>query len=188
MNKTKKVIFETAIKEFSQNGYSGATMDNIAESAGVAKGTLYYHFKSKEEIFKYIITAGMGLMNEEVKNAADSQEDILNKLRAICKVQLEMVHRNRDFFKVVMSQLWGQELRHLELRESIKRYISVIETYLNEAMEKGVIKKGEPSFFSYAFFGTLCSAAVYELINNDLNNVDDVIESLMEYVLKGIQL
>jgi AcrR family transcriptional regulator len=188
MNKTKRTIFEAAIKEFSQNGYSGATMDSIAVSAGVAKGTLYYHFKSKEEIFKYIITEGMELINEEVQNAADREEDILNKLRAICRVQLNLVYVNRDFFKVVMSQLWGQEIRHLELRDSIRKYLSVIEGYLNEAMEAGIIKRAESSFLAYAFFGTLCSAAVYELINNNLSNVDDVIESLMEYVLKGIQI
>jgi AcrR family transcriptional regulator len=49
MNKTKNTIFEAAIKVFSSNGYNGATMDDIALNAGVAKGTLYYHFKSKKK-------------------------------------------------------------------------------------------------------------------------------------------
>ncbi|MPM64998.1 hypothetical protein SDC9_111890 [bioreactor metagenome] len=45
MNKTKMTIFEAAIKTFSNSGYNGTTMDQVAEAAGVAKGTLYYHFK-----------------------------------------------------------------------------------------------------------------------------------------------
>lgn len=186
MNKTKRAIFDAAIREFSGNGYNGATMDNIAENAGVAKGTLYYHFKSKEEIFKYIITEGMELITEEVKGAADRQENDLDKLRAICKVQLSMVYKNKDFFKVVMSQLWGQEIRHLELRKVIKAYISTIESYLASAVEQGVIKQGDTALMSYAFFGNLCSAAVYELINSNAD-VDDVTESLMDFILRGIQ-
>ena len=52
MNKTKNLIFESAIKIFSESGYRGATMDDIAANASLAKGTLYYHFKSKEEILR----------------------------------------------------------------------------------------------------------------------------------------
>lgn len=186
MNNTKRAIFDAAIREFSGNGYNGATMDNIAENAGVAKGTLYYHFKSKEEIFKYIITEGMELITEEVKEAADKERKDLDKLRAICKVQLSMVYKNKDFFKVVMSQLWGQEIRHLELRKVIKAYINTIEGYLISAVGQGAIKEGDTALMAYAFFGNLCSAAVYELINSDVN-VDEVTENLMDFILKGIQ-
>lgn len=55
MNKTKNLIFKSAIKIFSESGYRGATMDDIAANAGLVKGTLYYHFKSKEEIFNFIV-------------------------------------------------------------------------------------------------------------------------------------
>ena len=65
MNKTKRAIFDAAIKIFSTNGYEGATMDDMAQAAGVAKGTLYYYFKSKEEIFKYIITEGVEVIMKE---------------------------------------------------------------------------------------------------------------------------
>ena len=52
MSKTKQGILNSAIKVFSTKGYDGATMDDVAIVGGVAKGTLYYHFKSKEELFK----------------------------------------------------------------------------------------------------------------------------------------
>ena len=55
MNKTKEAIYNASIDIFSRCGYTGASMDDIAVSAGVAKGTLYYHFKSKEELFLSLI-------------------------------------------------------------------------------------------------------------------------------------
>ena len=188
MNKTKKTIFESAIKVFSDSGYDGSTMDAIAINAGVAKGTLYYHFKSKEEIFKYIITEGMNIIIEQIEAATDKEEDSLLKLKILCRVQLSLVYENRDFFKVIMSQLWGQEIRHLQIREVVRVYISIIAKHLKGAMEQGIIKKSETSFMAYTFFGTLCSAAVYELINKDNTDVEDVIDNLMKYILTGIQV
>ncbi len=46
--KQRTWFFKSAIKIFSESGYRGATMDDIAANAGLVKGTLYYHFKSKE--------------------------------------------------------------------------------------------------------------------------------------------
>lgn len=188
MNKTKKAIFDSAILIFSKNGYNGATMDDVASNAGVAKGTLYYHFKSKEEIFYFIITEGMELIREQIEVEASKVDNSLDKLKSLCKVQLGLVYQNKDFFKVVMSQLWGQEIRQLELRKIIAKHISVIEQYLIHAMEDGLIKKGDSSFMAYTVFGIICSAAIYELINVDKNNIDEVIHNLIQYILKGIEI
>ena len=186
MNKTKRLIFESAIKIFSSSGYNGATMDDIALSAGVAKGTLYYHFNSKEEIFKFIITEGMIVINEEIQEATKNETNPICKLRALCKVELNMVYKNKDFFKVVMSQLWGQDSRQLELRNVIQEYIKCLEGYIKEAMNGGVIKKSNSSFMAYTLFGVLCSASIYELMNEAAKDIDEVCENLMQYILNGI--
>lgn len=188
MNKTKKIIFKSALTVFSKNGYEGSTMDDIAEAAEVAKGTLYYHFKSKEEIFKYIIKEGMMLIKEEIEFISHREDDPLMRLKALCRVQLCLVYENRDFFKVVMSQLWGQQLRQFELRKSIENYIQYIQEYLKDAIDRGQIINGDVSFMAYTLFGTMCSAAVYELLNEDDTNVNNIIDNLIQYILKGIEV
>lgn len=187
MNKTKRSIFESAIKVFSKSGYDGATMDAIAADTGVAKGTLYYHFKSKEEIFNFTIKEGMSVIKEKIESVACEQEDTLSKIKVLCRIQLGLVHESRDFFKVVMSQLWGQELRQQELRESINKYICYMQSYLQEAMNEGVVKKGDSYLMSYTLFGTICSASIYELINENHKDIDELIDSLLDNILEGIQ-
>jgi len=187
MNKTKKAIFDAAIKVFSNSGYTEATMDEIALKAGVAKGTLYYHFKSKEEIFKFIISEGMNVIKEQIEEAVNKEDNPLEKLRVFYKAQLMLVYENRDFFKMLMSQLWGEELRHLEIRDTIKGYISGIEEHLKKAMDHGYIKHRDTQFISYTMFGTLCSAAAYEIVRNENKNINDIIEDSFNYILKGIQ-
>lgn len=185
MNKTKNAIFEVAIKEFSMNGYNKTTMDSIAEKAGVAKGTLYYHFNSKEEIFNYIIEEGMSRLSYRVEEAVKGQKNFYSKFKILCEVQLMMVYENKEFFKVVMSQLWGQESRQLELRKALKDYFSQLERYIKEAIAEKAIRGGNAALMAYSLFGTICAAAIYELINNSME-IDAVVDNLMDYILKGV--
>lgn len=186
MNNTKRLIFEAAINIFSNCGYNGATMDDIALKAGVAKGTLYYHFKSKEDIFNFTISEGMDVIKEEIDLLLFVKQNPIEKLKALCKLEIKLVYKNRDFFKVVLSQLWGQESRQQELREAIHNHIKCIEKFIVPAMDGGYIRKAEPTFIAYSIFGTMCSSAVYELINKSETSMDQTIEELMNYVLKGI--
>ncbi|MCT8978729.1 TetR/AcrR family transcriptional regulator [Clostridium sp. CX1] len=187
MNDTKKSIFESAIKVFSKCGYNGATMDAIASEAGVAKGTLYYHFKSKEEIFNFIVREGMELIKNSIEDVASEKDNILCKIKVLCRIQLSLVYESRDFFKVVMSQIWGEELRQLELRAAINKHICYTQSYLEEGMDKEVIKRGDSYLMAYTLFGTICSTAVYELINDDKGSLDQLIERQLKYILEGIQ-
>ncbi|MBU3190098.1 TetR/AcrR family transcriptional regulator [Clostridium bowmanii] len=187
MNKTKKNIFQSAIKTFSTNGYDGATMDEISASAGVAKGTVYYYFKSKDEVFKYIITEGVSLLRQQMECINVGKGDYAYKLRELSKNQLRLVYDNRDLFKVIMSQAWGGKIRHSELRELLKSYMEDIEKFLIKAMEDGTIKKCDSSFLTYTYFGTLASVAVYNVIKNDSMKLDEITDNFMNHLLNGIR-
>ncbi|MBX4258442.1 TetR/AcrR family transcriptional regulator [Clostridium estertheticum] len=185
MNKTKNSIFLSAVKVFSSNGYEGATMDEIAISAGVAKGTLYYHFRSKEEIFKYIISEGMKLVQDEISAVSNNSDTALGRLKSVFKVQIMIVHRNKDFFKVIASQIWGKELRQFELRNKIESYINDMEGLIDDAIKSNQIKKGNSRLMAYSFIGSICSSSIYEISNSD-GDMDNSVESMMEYILNGI--
>ena len=67
MNKTKRRIFNTAVKLFSDKGYDNASVEEITAIAGVAKGSLYYHFAKKEDIFDLILQEGMKLLRNSIE-------------------------------------------------------------------------------------------------------------------------
>ena len=186
MNKTKNLIFESAIKIFSESGYRGATMDDIAANASLAKGTLYYHFKSKEEIFNFIVEEGLKILQNQVIEIQDIDMGPIEKLIRICKIQLTFLYGYTDFFKVVMSQLWGNESRQDELRQKIRTYISEIEINIKNAMDNGQIEKGDVELMAFQFFGSLCSSAIYESIHIEKVNLENIIDSTIKFTLKGL--
>ena len=181
MSKTKDAVVQAAIRIFSNNGYSCATMEDIANDASVAKGTIYYYFKSKEEIFNYIISEGMNAIKDRVQEEVKNQTSPLNKLKKIYDIQLNFINEHKDFIKVVMSQMWGNELRQMEIRLIIQKYISDIEVYVCEAMEAGQIEKCDTALLAYTVFGTLCSASIYEVLHEEKEGVKEQVQKLINY-------
>lgn len=186
MNKTKRLIFESAIEIFSEYGYRGATMDDIAANAGLVKGTLYYHFDSKEEIFNFIVEEGLQILQNQVVEVQDMNIGPIEKLTNICRIQLTFLYKYTNFFKIVMSQLWGTENRQSELRHKIRKYINEIEINIKCAMDNGDIEVGNTEFIAFQIFGSLCSSAIYESVRIEKSELEDVIESTIGFTLKGL--
>lgn len=187
MNKTKEAICNAAIEVFSEYGFEAAKMDNIASAAKVSKGTLYYHFKSKEELFGYIVKNGMESMKEEVSYKVNKEKNSILKLKVLCRAQIELLYKENDFFKVILSHLWGQQIRNLELRKLMKTYINYIANIFKEASDEGYIKNGDTNFMAYSFFGMMCSAAAYQLIDGDEKDLNSIVDKLMNNLLNGIE-
>ena len=188
MNNTKDAIFFAAIKVFSTNGYAGATVDEIAAVAGVAKGTLYYNFKNKEDIFKFVIQRGIEKWEDNLKKVADSDLDPIEKLKEICSTQLRLLNERRDFFSIILSQLWGTERRQLELRDRVNLYIKRIKLILDEAQEKGEIREGNTSLMAHIFYGSLMSTAIRELLDSENADIDAIINDFTDIYLNGISV
>ena len=66
MNNTKDIILDVANRLFSRFGFYKTSMDEIAKTARKAKGSLYYHFASKEDLFKEVISKEMNNLKEQL--------------------------------------------------------------------------------------------------------------------------
>ena len=186
MNKTKKAIFNAAIKVFSIEGYDSATVDEIASEAGVAKVTLYYNFQGKEEIFKFVIDEGMKLIKNEVLDAIKESDDPLEKLKISAKVQLRYVYNNKEFFRVIMSQIWGDKNRHQEMRQEIRRLVNINSNRIND-ITKGKADKDVLEVLGCCFIGVLFSSALYEILYEDQYSENYIVDRFMEYVNFSIE-
>ncbi|WP_300347149.1 TetR/AcrR family transcriptional regulator [Clostridium sp.] len=186
MSKTKKAIFEAAINVFATSGYNGSTVDEIASKANLAKGTLYYNFNSKEDIFNFVVENGVKIWNDKLKEIEQSKKEPIDKIKNLCGMQFKLLYDNKSFFKLVISQLWGKETRQDELRNKISEYIGGIERILNEAMVKKQIRECDTSLLAHSLFGSLLSASLYELSVDKELDVDRIIEELTKNTLRGI--
>ena len=181
LKKTKKAIFNAAIKVFSMEGYDSATVDEIASEAGVAKGTLYYNFQGKEEIFKFVIDEGMKLIKNEVLDAIKGIDDPFEKLKMSAKVQLRYVYNNKEFFRVIMSQIWGDKNRHQEIRQELSRLVNINSNRIND-ITKGKADKEALEVMGCCFIGMLFSSALYEILYDNQYSENYIVDRFMDYI------
>ena len=187
MNKRKRDVLKVASIVFAKYGYRGATMDEIALEAGIVKGTLYYNFKNKEEIFDEIIKSGIGHLREDVEKVRKMDIDIREKIKRAIKIQLEFFYENKEFFKVVLSQIWGEEPRQIKLREQIRKYIYDVKDIIDEAMKNSIAKEANSLLLAHAYFASITSTALYDLIEKD-EEKDEAIEMMLEFTLRGLNI
>lgn len=144
MNKTKRKIFETSMKLFADKGYEATSIEEITATVGVAKGTLYYHFSSKEEIFNFLIEEGMKLLKNSIAIKTERVDSYIDKIKAIILIQIKVIVKYEDLMTIVLSQVWGSEDRNSRCRKYVCEYIETVEQIIKEGIEKGEIIDGDP--------------------------------------------
>ena len=186
MNKTKRKIFETAMKLFAEKGYEATSVEEITATVGVAKGTLYYHFSSKEEIYNFLIDEGMKLLHNSIEIKTENVADPVAKLKAVIIIQLKVIMKYDEFITILLSQIWGSEPRHQHFRKSIYEYIDVIKGIIEEGMKKGVIKNGNSELMASSIFGAICAMKIYKIKMNKDIDIDKVATNIVDYILRGM--
>ncbi len=95
----KKLIIQSALSIFKEKGLEHATMDEIATQADFGKATLYYYFKSKEEIFNTILLEGWQSLWEEVEDYLFESDSPRETFVSILKAIAELVNKDRPLYE-----------------------------------------------------------------------------------------
>jgi AcrR family transcriptional regulator len=132
-------IMEAAREVFARRGYSETTMDEIAEAAGVAKGTLYLYFKSKRALYLAALKHGILELNAQTRRAVENARGIREKIRAFISMRVEYADQNREFCKIYYSEL-GNLVHPVPTQSEFKKmYMQQVDfmTGVLEAAEEG---------------------------------------------------
>jgi len=175
MNKTKRKIFETSMKLFAEKGYDATSVEEITAVVGIAKGTLYYHFSSKEEIFNFLIDEGMKLLQNSIEIKTAKCENAIEKLKAVILIQIKVLVKYEDLLTILLSQIWGKEPRNIKLKEYIFKYIETIEQIVIEGIQKDEIHSSkDPKVLASGIFGLTCSSLIYKIKLGEEINIKDL--------------
>lgn len=140
--KTKENILKAAIELFSEKGYYETSMAAIAEKAGVGKGTLYWYFSSKDEMFKSLITEKIQELQPSIKNIIESGLPAEKAFQEFIRIMIKFMIENRNLSKIVMTNFqinvdnFKQEMikRHYEV-------ISVVESLILSGINEGAFSR-----------------------------------------------
>lgn len=155
--KTKEKILWDSLDLFSQNGYYGTSMNDIAEKVGITKAALYKHFSGKEKIFEELLNTGEERYEKNFGSDA-SPPEIPGSAEALMKFsmnQIEYTLHDTDIVKFrklfVIEQFRDERIAELATRHfdtGVERMYSLI---FSGMMKKGVLKQEDPDFLAFEY-------------------------------------
>ena len=187
MNKTKRKIFETSMKLFAEKGYDATSIEDITAEVGVAKGTLYYHFSSKEEIFEFLIEEGVKLLKNSIEIKTEKLENSIDKIKAIVLIEIKVLVKYEDFMTIVLSEIWRSGARSLLCKKYVFEYIQMIEQIVEEGIKNNEIINGDKNVIASGIFGFTCSSLIYKMRTEKEINVLDLYSEIERTFIRKLK-
>ncbi len=145
-------ILDAALRCFSERGYHAASMDDLVRASGLSKGSLYWHFESKEEVLLALFDRFMEGYFADWEALDDGTRPVLDVIMAGGELALRTVMERRDLMRA-----WIEFLAHPASRarfaEAYRRSRGQLEALLERAMEQGELKRAPVASVSSLLIG-----------------------------------
>lgn len=185
----REVIIKTSRKLFARYGYRKTTIDDIANALGKAKGSVYYYFKGKEEIFSAVVEyEALALRAELAKVIREHRDNPVEQLKGYVSMRLALMKELANFY----SALSDEYLQHLEMinkvREKYQRKeLATLQAILHSGKNKGLFDIEDVHVASLAILAAMSGLENPLFLGLvDSHKVDERIEKVMQILLYGI--
>jgi len=184
----REAILRAATRVFARNGYFNSKVADIAAAAGVADGTVYLYFKSKEEILHSIFDQNMAEAIDAARKLTEKLSDPREKLRRIAALHLERLGADRDLAVVFQVELRGSTKFMQEFSAAgFAEYLSLLRATFEKGQRRGVFRKElNAKAVSKILFGALDEMATNWIISKRNYKLEPMAEVVMEVFLNGV--
>jgi AcrR family transcriptional regulator len=151
-------ILSTARQLFQEKGLGMVTMEDVAKAAGMGKSSMYYYFRSKEEIFNAVLETEINDILLETMKRISSRSSLLDKLQAFATVKFEVTKKRKSLYRAMETGMDAEALsRYNETKKDVHlRYLQkekvIVQQLLIQAAESGEIKQLKASGLEQSVF------------------------------------
>lgn len=191
--KRQAELLEVAIEVFAQRGYQAATMDEIAEQAGVSKGMLYIYFKNKEALFGAVFRWFGQVVAESMHSAIDGLEDEIEQLRRIAAVWGGIAVEHRDYVPLFLDFWAAASVRGMrsdyadDLATIYDEHRRLIVGIIERGQERGIFKQeADPRAVAYLLVGGMDGIFIQSWLSQP-QGLEGIVERSVEMLLDGIR-
>lgn len=167
---TKEMILNEALKQFSEKGYAGTSMSDIAKPLGISKAALYKHFKNKQQIFDLIIeeahkkydplldslfmhfTTGKTGEEDVAAYAGITAEKLRDRVLKLVSFTMKDPYSKQVRHMLTLSQFQSRELGAMYTQRYVETMLEHDEKLFEELMKQGLIKKDDPKQTALYFY------------------------------------
>ena len=170
----RKDIIDAAERLFFANGYENVKMNNIAEEAEMARGTLYQYFKNKDDIYAAIAIRAAEMINEKFKELLTKDQTGIEKMRIVCEFYYDFYKKYPGYYNAYYhSEMFDVESSPTlkKLKKIRKTSFQVAVNAVKDGMKDGSLREGlDPAVTTLFMLATA----------NNINNISPVTQMYMD--------
>src|SRR5690242_7071144 len=184
----REAILRAAIAVFAHNGYFNSKVADIAREAGVADGTVYLYFKSKEEILHSVFDRSVDAALAEAKKKIESIADPRERLRRIALLHLERLGADRDLAVVFQVELRGSTKFMEEFSAAgFAEYLEIIRSAFEDGQRAGVFRRDlNAKVVAKILFGALDEMATNWILSKRRYKLAPMADQVLDIFLNGV--
>lgn len=184
-SETKMEIIGAAMSLFASNGYYETTMSDIVEASDTSKGTLYYYFENKLELFETMINDVIGRIYDQYVEIVDLDLGVKEKLKRMLKVHAKFYNENYELAYTIFME--GQKI-DLDCKQELwkwkDKFNKIVGDVIVEGIEEGVLKDRDVRLVVHSFLGLTNSFGPAMI--EDSFEVDELVDYSLELFLEGV--
>jgi TetR/AcrR family fatty acid metabolism transcriptional regulator len=184
----REAIMRAATKVFARSGYFNSKVADVAREAGVADGTVYLYFKSKEEILRSIFERNTSEAVRAGREELAKIEDPREKLRRIARHHLERLGADRDLAIVFQVELRGTTKFMEEFSAAgLAEYLGLIREVFEEGQAAGVFRRSlKAKLVAKVLFGALDEMATNWILSKRRYKLAPLADEVLDIFLGGV--
>lgn len=192
----EEIILNAAFEVFRVNGFTNASMKDIAILAGIGKGTIYEYFASKDDLFVQVVKNKTSQFNAEVKNKITDKitlREILDEMLKLAQekiVELEFFIKFMNFGEFFEMNREAKENLHQSFLNQQKESVNLFREIFKTGLADGTLREFDWDFVANLIFGmigTFCHSIVdrmdegWSQVQKDLDR-----GKMVDFILNGI--
>ena len=186
-NKQKERILSAAKNLFSRFGLEKTTMEDIAKAAGKGKSSLYYYFKSKEEVYAEVIRKEIAGLKTIISKAIEEEDDPYNKFTRFVGTRLNYLNEKADQYTTIKDEY----LKHYQFIQNLTAdysdwEMSTIKDIIEYGRDRGLFLVTDSEAISRAIFFALKGLEYPWTTNLTRIELEKSVYVLVDILLKGI--
>ena len=180
-------ILDAARRVFARKGFTGATVDEIAESAGLAKGTIYLYFHSKRGIFRAVLERSLAVLLDETARGLSAAATPAEKIRAFIRTRVCYAERNHDCVSIHRfgagrpARIAGPGVPRVYLQQA-----RALEAVLKEASLRGEIRPIRADAAAFAVHEMTSGLITHRLLGRSRATAEEDVDFLFDLVWSGL--
>jgi TetR/AcrR family fatty acid metabolism transcriptional regulator len=180
----KDEIIKVASNLFSQKSYHDVTMDQIAGEVGVAKGTIYLYFKSKENLYLGILEHTFETIESILEKEIAKEDPAPQKLKKILRLIFQFYFQNMDVLRILTRDETRLIREHFEFTEHWRhRRIKLYRKVLEKGIKEGSFRSANTELMALIIFGLVGSVMFFYPTDK---TAGEIAEEVFSMISEGI--